>query len=645
MQFKNPDLLYALLLLVIPIIVHLFQLRKFKEQAFTNVKFLKRVKLQTRKSSKLKKWLILFTRLCALAAIIIAFAQPFIPQSSVATQKKETVIYLDNSFSMQQQTQQGELLKNSVQELLQNIPPDQEFTLFTNNTTFRKTNLNAIKNELLQLDYANNSFTFSEAYLKAQQEFSKNESSVKNFLVLSDFQQKNMIDFPEISPTYKVNFIPLRTENKINFSIDSVYIQNKNLDNINLSVVLSANSATNKTLPVSLYNQNNKQLIAKSSVAFEDEKKAELQFTIPANKSLRGKVSIEDESLFYDNSFYFTIAKPEKISVAAISNENDNYINRIFSNEEEFQLEVFKNDEINYNKIENADFIILNELETIPNGLENILKKHLEKGGVLSIIPSTEINNSNYNNLLKLLNAGQFSAGLQENLKITKINFSHPLYSNVFNAEVDNFEYPSVEKNYNFQHTGNNILSYNNGSAFLAEKNNTYIFSAAINKENSNFKNSPLIAPTFYNMAKQSLQLPKLYFSMEKTNTFDVPVNLANDRVLKIENAEESFIPRQQKFTNKVQITTNELPEKAGQFSVINENDTLQKLSFNFNRNESDLNFSQLDSFKNITVSNDIASYFSEQRSKNEIDQLWKWFVIFALLFLAIEMLLLKFLK
>ncbi|WP_445956093.1 BatA domain-containing protein [Yeosuana sp.] len=77
MQFKHPELLYALFLLLIPIIVHLFQFRKFQKVAFTNVAFLKEINLQTRKSSQLKKWLTLLTRLLFLTAIIFAFAQPY----------------------------------------------------------------------------------------------------------------------------------------------------------------------------------------------------------------------------------------------------------------------------------------------------------------------------------------------------------------------------------------------------------------------------------------------------------------------------------------------------------------------------------------------------------------------------------------
>ncbi|HSJ12255.1 MAG TPA: BatA domain-containing protein, partial [Gillisia sp.] len=66
MQFIHPEVLFALFLLIIPVIVHLFQLRKFRKESFTNVKFLKKLSRQTRKSSQLKKWLVLATRLLLL---------------------------------------------------------------------------------------------------------------------------------------------------------------------------------------------------------------------------------------------------------------------------------------------------------------------------------------------------------------------------------------------------------------------------------------------------------------------------------------------------------------------------------------------------------------------------------------------------
>ncbi|MBV1887908.1 MAG: BatA domain-containing protein, partial [Urechidicola sp.] len=103
MQFKHPEILYGLLLLIIPIIVHLFQFQRFVKTPFTNVKFLKEIILQTRKSSQLKKWIILLLRLGAFSALIFAFSQPYFSDKSENVELN-TIIYLDNSLSMQSKT-------------------------------------------------------------------------------------------------------------------------------------------------------------------------------------------------------------------------------------------------------------------------------------------------------------------------------------------------------------------------------------------------------------------------------------------------------------------------------------------------------------------------------------------------------------
>jgi predicted membrane-bound mannosyltransferase len=101
MQFKHPEILYFLGFVIIPVLVHLFQLQKFKKTPFTNVAFLQKLILQTRKSSKLKKWLILASRILLFSAIIIAFSQPYFSNKK-AEEKQRTFIYLDNSLSLNQ---------------------------------------------------------------------------------------------------------------------------------------------------------------------------------------------------------------------------------------------------------------------------------------------------------------------------------------------------------------------------------------------------------------------------------------------------------------------------------------------------------------------------------------------------------------
>ena len=98
MQFKNPEVLYFLALIIIPILVHLFQFQKFVKTPFTNVAFLKQISRETRKSSKLKKWLILSTRLLLFTAILFSFSQPYFSSKNI-DKKQHIFIYLDNSLS------------------------------------------------------------------------------------------------------------------------------------------------------------------------------------------------------------------------------------------------------------------------------------------------------------------------------------------------------------------------------------------------------------------------------------------------------------------------------------------------------------------------------------------------------------------
>ena len=115
MQFIYPEFLLALLALAIPIIIHLFNFRRFKKILFTNVRFLREIKQDTQSRSRLKHLLILLTRLSAITFLVLAFAQPFIPvrKTTFESSSKRVSIYIDNSFSMDALGNSGNLLEVS----------------------------------------------------------------------------------------------------------------------------------------------------------------------------------------------------------------------------------------------------------------------------------------------------------------------------------------------------------------------------------------------------------------------------------------------------------------------------------------------------------------------------------------------------
>src|ERR1700733_10748576 len=94
--------LWALTALSLPMLIHLFNFRRYKTVYFPNGRFLKEVKKKTDSRSQLKHLPILLARLLALASLVLAFAQPYIKEKNtkVLSGKRAVSIYVDNSFSM-----------------------------------------------------------------------------------------------------------------------------------------------------------------------------------------------------------------------------------------------------------------------------------------------------------------------------------------------------------------------------------------------------------------------------------------------------------------------------------------------------------------------------------------------------------------
>ncbi len=642
MQFKHPELLYALLLLLIPIIVHLFQLRRFKEVPFTNVAFLKEVSMQTRKSSQLKKWLTLATRLLLLACAVIAFAQPFTSKSDVFNKDKETVIYIDNSFSMQAKGSKGELLKRAVQDILTNFPEDEELTILTNTETYRNTTIKAIRNDLLQMSYSSNQLGYDAMQLKASKFFSKEENAIKNLIMVSDFQQKSKPLRIIEDSTYINRIVQLKPVNSDNVYVDSLFISGIDPNSLTLDVTVKNTGASIENLPISLFDGEN--LIAKTSTTLNSEGK--VQFDLPVNKAIDGRVIINDNQLQFDNELYFSINSPEKIKVLTIKDsENDSFLKRVYS-EDEFEYTSSELNRLNYSDIQAQNLIVLNELKSIPNSLITALHSYTENGGLIIIIPSNDLSLNSYNQLYTKYNLAKIGSLSPQEKRITTINYSHPLYDGVFDKQINNFQYPKVNKHFPInKNSGSAILEFEDGKPFLQNNENAYIFTASFSTENSNFKNSPLIVPTLYNIAKQSLKLPDLYYAIGRTNNFDVNTSLQKDNVLKLTKNSLQIIPQQQPFATKTKLTTNEEPSISGIYSIKNKDVELKRVSYNYNRMESSLIYNNLNPLDSKNIASLISQVINDLKSDSKINELWKWFVIFALIFLILEMLILKYIK
>src|SRR5690606_20441483 len=156
MIFSSPSFLWALGLLAIPIIVHLFQFRRYKKLYFSDISLLKEIQTKSQTKNQLRHLLVLASRMLFLAALIIAFAEPLIPGSSNLEQEQSLVsIYVDNSLSMENLSEDGKLLPLALQrafEITEAYPKDTKFQLITNELSSIERRFSDRETFLTQLD-------------------------------------------------------------------------------------------------------------------------------------------------------------------------------------------------------------------------------------------------------------------------------------------------------------------------------------------------------------------------------------------------------------------------------------------------------------------------------------------------------------
>src|SRR5690606_35558878 len=256
---------------------------------FTNVKFLRRLTTQTRKSSRIKKLLVLTTRLLLLACIILAFSRPYFPEENEITGQAEIIVFLDNSYSMQAQGQRGSLLDRSKQELLEQLPEEHNITLITNSEVYPQ----VTRQEIQEIEYSSMPAELAGVLLRAGSSFSTGEQTEKKLLLLSNF--KDGFDISAVNSNLNVDtyVIPLKPQNQNNISIDSLFYTRLAPGDGTLTVILSYTGEDPGSVPVSLY--NGPILLGKTSIEFSGST-GELEFPVTAEKIEKGRLNIEDNA-------------------------------------------------------------------------------------------------------------------------------------------------------------------------------------------------------------------------------------------------------------------------------------------------------------------------------------------------------------
>jgi hypothetical protein len=684
MSFVHPGYLWFLSLLAIPIILHLFHFRRFKRFYFPSLKYLKEQEQEKKSVKKLKRLLILCARLLALAALILAFAQPFFKK---ATETKSgipvTAIYIDNSLSMSAKGTEGELLSEAreiAKKIIAKSTGNTRFFITTNSFSGveRKLHSKATAIDVIDKITLNKASRNIAQIIEWQNEYlsryHREIASVSkvNRVMLSDFQKStaalSTFKQPKTTWSEQTFIVQCVPQNIDNLYVDSVWMDSPvhkpgQSCKVNFRVK-NVGQSDAKDAPITVL-FDGKTRMTNLSINAGSCATSHMFFTPNNPGYIEGKVSVSDRNITFDDEFYFTNELAKEGRVVIVNGESgEPSTEKVFQTESFYTVETCSEFSFNKRLLNNVDLLILNGINELPSGLIADISSFLRQGGSVFCIPGSDINYTDYTQMLKTVGLSGYSGKVTTGNQLSDISYASKFFNGMFDKQQKTLNVPLLKSVYslkNFRQANAEVLlTLRNQQPLMVavkQEGTFYLLNTDLSKANGGFTANALFPSILLRSAELSLRSLPSYFTIGAAGVLEIPSNSNQESPLTLNSTSTSFIPKQINTDGIVRLQLNqpELNERLSEgYYSINSTQVLGKIAFNLNRSESQTDLFTAEAlenqFKEAGFSEIKVQAMSSGNSSFELDMekpnsFWRTFVVLAMLFLLIEMALLKFWK
>ena len=668
MSFLYPNMLWCLFALAIPIIIHLFNLRRHKIVYFSNTATLKTIEQENAKTKKLKYIIALIMRMLFIAGLVFAFAYPYNPDQKLKTDDADNLVavYIDNSMSMHSQSSEISLIedaRSSARALVSNISPSQRFVLLTNSRQLDNEYPMNQDEMLMSIDAMQTEaspLTFNNLYENLQMIMKRNGFKSASLFMYSDFQE-NMMNMDAVSADSAIQIVamPLASDYQQNIYIDTVWLSSPVLqiglaNEVNARIVNESGKDVNG-LPVYLE-------IAGSSVAFttvdipaNGKNEVAMQFVLNESGEKTATVSINDYPITFDDTYNFVLNVRPVIKIAELSaNKGESPISTLFSNDSLFDYNHVDTRRIDQQYLADCQMVIVDGDADINETMWQSIIDFANDGGSVVVFPlelSESSNNFEFSN---------------DTLSISVIASNHDFFNDIFVSIPHNADLPKVFKHVlidkkRFPNTLT-LISLQNGTSFFTlskiGNGNVFSFASQLGKDWTNFADNSLFVPIMYKIAMLGGQMNRLSYTLgvDKDLTIN-DLTAFSEGDIRIRDAQGNFemIPMVEMRNNRALIRLyDELPG-AGFYTIDKGDEVIETTAWNDNRKESKMKFldrEEVDKLLKDNGLNVLAVMKADEIHSNDVmktmirrSMMWKSFIILALITLLIEILVLRFWK
>ncbi len=620
MNFLNPGFLYLLPLISIPLIIHLLGKQKYKTVEFSTLRFLIKLEHDVIRKLKIRQIILLIVRTLLLLILILVFARPVKTSKSpgVYIAKGKTLyLVLDNSSSMSIQNQ-GETYFEECIKNISGLEKEIEYPfnlkiveavkpgkIVTFGFIERKNELFEILKKYEVLPSISN---INKALLNIHKDIIEKEEASANIWIFSDFQKSNWVNSTNNSQVNKlfnttgtrVVLFPIK-ENINNVAIKDLKIVDQIIEPgkiVNLTSTLVNWGKEEVEIPVSLYLENERASQILLKIPAYGEKSVSFEFVPIKAGNLSGKINIRNDNLIFDNNRYFVINIPKQINVLIVGrdHENDKFLLKALNT---FSSSLFKIKYISpalmaMENLYNYDEIIFSDIDRLPTGISNLVKKFTEDGRGIILLPGTGSDPETYNKYW----VQEFGLPKWKNTReSTNNNFislgnileKHPVFKGVWRNINDFKNYPEFYKIPGFLCDSRHLvlMNFEDSTPFIIEmtdQGHFFLIATSPGKNWTTFQLSGffpvLLQRMLLYLANNSFQewsystLDTLNFKgLETINSTDISILTPDDR---------RFLPNNS-GQNNFNFYNTQLP---GIYKIYSKSELFRKFVVNINKDE-----------------------------------------------------------
>lgn len=683
MKWVYPEFLFALAVILIPLLIHLFHFKRYKTVFFSSLTFLKSVEQNQKNTRKLKYWLIFTARALAFSFLVFAFAQPFIPLKEESNKTGVNVIgiYIDNSFSMTRIGVTGELFSQSrelAKSIVQDAPRTAQFVLLTNELsgsekqTLTKAQflekIEKIKPTSLVRKAADVTNWWEQWLVDNKSNDLRIASS--QLIYLSDFQKSTTGTLPKYKD-WETMLYPVKLEpvNNGNLYIDSIWfatpVQKKEAKQTLYVRLRNEGETAVNTVDVNIrIGKIDRDVFA--DIPSNGSDTVELSYFNNELGKIQGSVKVNDRQMNMDDSYFFSYDVRKQSNVLIIDGESAvSNINVVYGLDDFYKTTAVQQNQLTESQLQDKDLVVINGCNQISANTTDLLLEFANDGGSLLLFPGANTSVGGWNGLLSRLKLPGFNQ-LQENgLTVRKINTKDPFFDGVFERKPEQLNLPAVKKAYRLQSNSASesidLLTFQSGNSFFVRgtgKYNVYLSATSLDQTYSSFTSNQLFSTLLLRIGELSQRQAPYFLIIGEDGSYPIGQPRNAEQAVHLKKGTIDFIPTvfKKRQTNFISVQGLEAVRQleSGNYSVISGGEKLGALSINYNRSESriqSLNESEIMStFENAGIKTmDVRSTSGwTGASFLQLDQpitYWKWCVIFALFFLLTEMIIVYFWK